>query len=80
MALFRIAAAAGLLLALAPEETLKVVRSAFGLAEEARQLQVPAGDAAAAYCKANPSVCLEAVRQAASVGANAQAPQKSSKP
>jgi hypothetical protein len=78
MALFRIAAAAGLLLALAPEETLKAARAAFGLAEEVRQLQIPAGDAAAAYCKANPGICLEAVRNAAGGGnpAHAQKPPK----
>ncbi len=80
MAVFRIAAAAGILLAFAPAETLKVVRAAFGMADEARQIQVreikgSAGELALAYCKANPEICLDAARQAAGA-----APQPQGKP
>jgi hypothetical protein len=64
MALFRIAAAAGLLFAIAPEPTLRVARAALGMAEEAAAGQGTAADVAINYCKANPQVCLDAARQA----------------
>jgi hypothetical protein len=66
MALFRIAAAAGLLAALAPEQTLQAARAVLGMAEEAKASQMPSAEAAQAYCKAHPQICAEAARQAAS--------------
>jgi hypothetical protein len=69
MALFRMAAAAGLLFAFAPEQTLRVVKTTFGLAEEARALQPVSAEAALNYCKANPSVCADVARQAAGLNA-----------
>ena len=70
MALFRMAAAAGLLFALAPEQTLNVVKTTFGLAEEARALQPVSAEAAMTYCKANPGICADAARQAAGLGSS----------
>ena len=70
MALFRMAAAAGLLFALAPEQTLHVVKTTFGLAEEARALQPVSAEAALNYCKANPGICADAARQAAGLNAS----------
>jgi hypothetical protein len=69
LALFRIAAAAGLLFALAPEPTLKVARAALGLAEETAAAQGSPADAAINYCKANPQICLDAARQASAAKA-----------
>ncbi len=64
MALFRIAAAAGLLLVLAPEQTLRVAKGMVGIAEEAKSLQPASADAVLTYCKANPQACADAARQA----------------
>ena len=61
--------AAGLLFAFAPEESMKVARAAIGLAEEARQSQASVSEQALAYCKANPSICLAAAKQAADASA-----------
>jgi tRNA G18 (ribose-2'-O)-methylase SpoU len=83
MSIFRIAAAAGLLFVLAPDETMKVARAALGLAEEAKSLQSPAADVALSYCRANPSACADAVRQASgslASGLSQTAPAKPSKP
>jgi hypothetical protein len=68
MALFRMAAAAGLLFAVAPEQTLHVVKTTFGLAEEARALQPVSAETALSYCKANPNVCADVARQATGMG------------
>ena len=63
-------AAFGLLLAIAPEPTLGVVRQAFGIAEGAAPAQAAtAGEAALAYCRANPDICIEAARRAAAPAA-----------
>jgi hypothetical protein len=67
MSLFRIVVAAGLLFAFAPEQTLKVARTALGLADEARQLQVNASEQAMTYCKDNPVKCMDMAKQAAEV-------------
>jgi hypothetical protein len=64
MALFRIAAAAGLLFAVAPEPTIHVVRTMFGMAETLPIPKTAAADAAFAYCRENPQACLEVARKA----------------
>lgn len=64
MALFRMTAAFGLLLAVAPEPTLQAVRQAFGLAEGAAPAQAATAEAALSYCRANPEICVEAARRA----------------
>ncbi len=74
MALFRMSAAFGLLLAVAPDQTLEATRSILGMAgsEAARETvaQRPAGaDAALAFCRANAELCLETARRAAEVAA-----------
>ncbi len=66
MALFRIAAAVGLLLVLAPEQTLRVARSMVGIADEAKALQPASAESVINYCKAQPQVCADAARHAAS--------------
>ena len=78
MALFRVAAAAGLLLVLAPEETTRVARGLLGLAEEAKSLHAPAAETAIQYCRANPLVCADVARQASGMVAAPAA--KSTKP
>jgi hypothetical protein len=65
MALFRIAAAVGLLLALAPEQTLRVARAMVGMADEAKALQPVSAESVLSYCKSHPQVCADAARQAA---------------
>ncbi len=65
MALFRIAAAVGVLLALAPEQTLRVARGMVGFAEEAKALQPASAESVISYCKAQPQVCADAARHAA---------------
>jgi hypothetical protein len=65
MALFRIAAAVGLLLVLAPEQTLRVAKGMVGIADEAKALQPVSAESVISYCKAQPQVCADAARQAA---------------
>jgi len=67
MALFRISAAVGVLLVVAPEPTLRVARGLFGMADEAASARPAAAEAALAYCRSNPDVCLDAARRAAQV-------------
>jgi hypothetical protein len=61
------AAAAGLLLVLAPERTREAVSAIFRGADEARQA-VPTKDQVAeavlAYCRNNPELCARAARKA----------------
>jgi hypothetical protein len=68
LALFRIAAAAGVLLVLAPEQSRQAIGAIFGGARDAARA-VPTGeeaaDAAIAYCRTHPDVCAKAVRKAA---------------
>ncbi|MCA3563181.1 MAG: hypothetical protein IOC90_10705 [Methylocystis sp.] len=64
MALFRIAAAAGLLLAVAPEPTLGVLRSVFGIADAVPLSQNAAAEAALAYCREHPRTCVDIARKA----------------
>lgn len=78
MAIFRIAAAAGLLLVIAPEETTRVARGLLGLAQEAQSLQAQVAETALQYCRANPSVCADVARQASSLALSPAA--KSSRP
>jgi hypothetical protein len=72
VALFRIAAAAGLLLVLAPEETRKAVASLFQGAEDARRA-VPsaeqAAEAAIAWCRREPEACAAVARKASEADA-----------
>jgi tRNA G18 (ribose-2'-O)-methylase SpoU len=65
MAILRIAAAAGLLLVLAPEQTLRVAKGMVGMAEEAKSLQHASAETVMTYCRSNPQVCADAARQAA---------------
>jgi hypothetical protein len=65
MPFFRIAMAGGLLFVLAPEQTLGVIKSTLGLAEQAKDAARPAADAAQDWCKANPKACLDLARRAA---------------
>jgi hypothetical protein len=64
MAILRIAAAAGLLLVLAPEQTLRVAKGMVGMAEEAKSLQPASAETVMTYCRTNPQVCTDAARQA----------------
>ena len=64
MAILRIAAAAGLLLVLAPEQTLRVAKGMVGMAEEAKSLQPASAETVMTYCRSNPQVCADAARQA----------------
>lgn len=64
MAILRIAAAAGLLLVLAPEQTLRVAKGMVGMAEEAKSLQPATTETVTTYCRTNPQVCVDAARQA----------------
>ncbi len=67
MALFRIAAAAGILLVVAPEQTRQAVASIFRGAEDARQAlptREQAAEAALAYCRRNADACAAAARKA----------------
>jgi len=64
MALFRIVAATGLLLAAAPEPTLHVVRAIFGMAETFPISKTEAAEAAVAYCREHPQTCLDVARKA----------------
>ena len=54
MAILRIAAAAGLLLVLAPEQTLRVAKGMVGMAEEAKSLQPASAETVITYCRTNP--------------------------
>jgi Sec-independent protein translocase protein TatA len=67
LALFRIAAAAGILFVLAPEKTREAAVAIFRGAEEAKQA-VPTreqvAEAALAYCRRNAEVCADAARKA----------------
>jgi hypothetical protein len=68
VAVFRIAAAAGLLLVLAPEQTRQAIASIFRGAEEARQAaptKEQAAEIALSFCRQNPETCARAVRKAA---------------
>lgn len=72
MALLRMTAAFGVLLAVAPDQTLDATRSILGMtgSEAARETAVarPAGaEAALAFCRANAELCLETARRAAEV-------------
>jgi hypothetical protein len=64
MALFRIAAAAGILLAVAPEPTIQVLRTIFGMAETLPLSKSAAAEAAISYCREHPQTCLDAARKA----------------
>ncbi len=67
MAILRIAAAVGLLLVLAPEQTIRVAKGMVGLAEEAKSLQPASAETVMTYCRTNPQVCADAARQAVAV-------------
>ncbi len=72
MALFRMTAAFGLLLAVAPDQTLEATRSILGMAggkvaSEAASVRPASADAALAFCRANADLCLETARRAAGV-------------
>jgi hypothetical protein len=70
VAVFRIAAAAGLLLVLAPEQTRQALASIFRGADDARQAmpsKEQAAEIAFSYCRQNPDACARAVRKAAEV-------------
>jgi hypothetical protein len=63
MALFRIAAAAGLLLAVAPDQTRQAIGALFRQAEDVQRAAPSPQDAAAAalaYCRENPEACMKA--------------------
>jgi aryl-alcohol dehydrogenase-like predicted oxidoreductase len=64
MALFRISCAFGLLLAVAPDPTLQAVRQVLGMAEGAPAQAASPSEAALAFCRAQPDLCLEAARRA----------------
>jgi hypothetical protein len=70
MAIFRIAAAAGLLLVLAPEQSRQAIGSIFATTEQARAA-VPtreqAVEAAMAYCRKNAEACMDMGRKAAEI-------------
>jgi hypothetical protein len=80
MAILRIAAAAGLLLVLAPEQTMDTARAMLGMAKAVKDEHMPSADAAMAYCKANPAVCADIARNAANLSQPGSAPIKSPKP
>jgi hypothetical protein len=65
MSIFRIAMAGGLLFVLAPDQTLGVIRSTLGLADQAKEAARPAADMAQDWCKANPKACLDLAKKAA---------------
>jgi hypothetical protein len=67
LALFRIAAAAGVLLVLAPEKTREAALAIFRGADEARQAaptKEQIAETAMTYCRKHPEVCAEALRKA----------------
>jgi hypothetical protein len=67
LALFRIAAAAGILIVLAPEQSRQAIAAIFSGAEDARRaLPDPgqAADAALAYCRQNAEICAKAAHKA----------------
>ncbi len=64
MALFRIVAATGVLLAVAPEPTLHVVRTIIGMAETLPLSKSEAAEAAIAYCREHAQTCLDVARKA----------------
>jgi hypothetical protein len=67
VALFRIAAAAGVLFVLAPEKTREAVGSIFRGAEDARHAiptKEQVAEAALAYCRKNPETCVQASQKA----------------
>ncbi len=74
MALFRMTAAFGLLLAIAPEKTLEVTRNVLGMASETVAGETAAvgpvsAEQALAFCRQNADLCLETARRAAAVAA-----------
>ena len=78
MALFRMGAAFGLLLAVAPDQTLEATRKILGMAGEsvAHETAKPAtAEAALAFCRSNADLCLETAKRAA--GLSTRAPGKS---
>ena len=75
MALFRMSAAFALLVAVAPEPTLRAVRQIVGMAEGAAPAETAAlGEAALTFCRSNPQPCLEAARHAAASGSKPAKP------
>jgi hypothetical protein len=74
MALFRMTAAFGLLLAVAPDQTMEATRSILGIAKDkvANESVDPGStgaEAALAFCRANAELCLETARRAAGAAA-----------
>ncbi len=73
MALFRMTAAFGLLLVVAPDQTMEATRSILGMAGDKVASETAAGpasaEAALAFCRANADLCLETARRAAGVPA-----------
>jgi tRNA G18 (ribose-2'-O)-methylase SpoU len=69
MAIVRIAAAAGLLLVLAPEQTMQAAKSMLGMAHSVKEQHMPNAESAMAYCRTNPATCAEIARNAASLQA-----------
>ena len=70
MALFRMTAAFGLLLAVAPDQTLEATRGILGLAgdnvaSETAAVRPAGAEAALAFCRAHADLCLETARRAA---------------
>ncbi|MGL4635256.1 MAG: hypothetical protein ACRCWF_04685 [Beijerinckiaceae bacterium] len=80
MAILRIAAAAGLLLAVAPEQTMEAARSMFGMASAVKEQHMPTAESAMAYCRKNPTVCAEAARTAVTLTESDSQPRKPSRP
>jgi hypothetical protein len=80
MAILRIAAAAGLLLVLAPEQTLETARAMLGMAKSVKDEHVPSAEAAMVYCKAHPAVCADIARNAANLPQAGLVPLKPAKP
>ena len=80
MAILRIAAAAGLLLVLAPEQTMETARSMLGLAKSMKDQHLPSADVAMAYCRENPAICADVARNAANLSHPGSGPLKPPKP
>jgi hypothetical protein len=75
MALFRMSAAFALLVAVAPEPTLRAVRQIVGMAEGAAPAETAAaGEAALSFCRSHPQACRDAVTQAAATVARPAKP------
>lgn len=67
MALFRIAAAVGVLLVLAPEQTRTAIGTILSGAEETRKAlptREQAADQAISYCRRNPEICAAVAQKA----------------